>query len=81
VSLVKVLWTNVEGGELGQRGGGTKTTLFDVFYFVVRDEVLRHTAYGKGECLFHKAVRLELVAVGETADEDTFALSVQASGA
>ena len=38
--LVKVLWTDVEGSELGQRGRRTETALFNIFDFVVRDEVL-----------------------------------------
>jgi hypothetical protein len=80
VRLVEVLWTDVKGSELGQRGRGTKTTLLDIFDFVVRDKVLRDPAYGEGEGLFHEAIGFELVAVGETADEDPFALSVQAEG-
>lgn len=51
MGLVEVLWADVEGRELGEGGGGAKATLFDVFDFVVGDEVLGYTAYGEGEGL------------------------------
>lgn len=57
MGLVEVLWADVERGELGQRGRRTKAALFDIFYFVVGDEVLGDTAYGEGEGLAGRGVR------------------------
>jgi hypothetical protein len=38
--LVQVFWTDIQRGELGKGRGAPKTTILDIFDFIVRYQVL-----------------------------------------
>ena len=51
VLLVEILGAYVKGCDFGKRRWRSETALFDVFDFIVRDQMLRNTLDGERKCL------------------------------
>jgi hypothetical protein len=78
MSLIEILWTDVQWSQFRKRRRGTETTVFDVLDAIVGNQMLGYPVDVQGEGLLHEAVGLEFVAVGETTHQSPLSELIEA---